>query len=175
MARTLIDKLLEAKDRPSGFDYLRLLLAVSIVAWHGVVVCYGIDVEARIWQGPAGPFIWFLVPSLLCPERLPGHGKLSTATICRHSSHCGRCVSSRRWEFELLLSAFIIGTLATSLRLADYFTDPGLYAYFGNLIGMIHYELPGVFKNMPTDAVNLQLWIPFPSNWTVTSPSQGLP
>ncbi len=161
MARTLKDKLVEANDRPSGFDYLRLTLAVSIVAWHGVLVCYGHPTERLAWQGPIGPFVRFLVPSFFALS-----GFLVMGSLYRNDLVSFLALRALRifpaLGVELLLSAFLIGMLATALPLADYVTDPGLYLYFGNLIGVVQYELPGVFRNMPAPYVNLQLWtIPF--------------
>jgi peptidoglycan/LPS O-acetylase OafA/YrhL len=47
----------------------------------------------------------------------------------------------------------------TTLPLTKYFSHPTFWSYFGNLIGWIHFLLPGVFENNPLNiAVNLSLW-----------------
>lgn len=60
----------------------------------------------------------------------------------------------------LLLSAFILGPLFTSLPLAEYFGAPSTYGYiWNNLILRPAYALPGVFDANPyPTAVNGSLW-----------------
>jgi peptidoglycan/LPS O-acetylase OafA/YrhL len=63
---------------------------------------------------------------------------------------------------ELVLSAFVLGPLFTSLPLAAYFTSPHTYQYFTNIVGLIDYFLPGVFVGNPAPEVNNSLWtVPF--------------
>ena len=53
----------------------------------------------------------------------------------------------------------VLGPLVTDLPLAAYFSDPLFRQYPLNIIGDIHYFLPGVFLNNPSPRyVNLQLW-----------------
>jgi peptidoglycan/LPS O-acetylase OafA/YrhL len=60
---------------------------------------------------------------------------------------------------EVVLSALLLGPLVTALPLADYATDPGFARYFWNILGVIHYELPGVFLGNPwPGVVNGSLW-----------------
>jgi peptidoglycan/LPS O-acetylase OafA/YrhL len=64
---------------------------------------------------------------------------------------------------DVILSALILGPLVTTIPLDTYFTSPDFFAYFLNLVGDIHYTLPGLFANNPRpDTVNSQLWtLPF--------------
>jgi peptidoglycan/LPS O-acetylase OafA/YrhL len=64
---------------------------------------------------------------------------------------------------EVLLSAFIPGPLLTTYPLTAYFSDTRFFAYFLNILGDIHYTLPGLFLSNPRpETVNLQLWtVPF--------------
>jgi peptidoglycan/LPS O-acetylase OafA/YrhL len=63
---------------------------------------------------------------------------------------------------EIVLSALVLGPLVTDLPTAAYFGDPEFARYFLNIIGDIHYHLPGVFVTNPLASVNQQLWtIPF--------------
>lgn len=60
----------------------------------------------------------------------------------------------------LLLSAFVLGPLVTTLTTREYFADPRTYQYLKaiSLLNM-QYTLPGVFENNPyKDAVNGSLW-----------------
>jgi len=134
---------------------------VSIIAWHGAVVCGGYDYEARVWQGPIGPVVWFLVPSFFALSGFLVMGSLQRNDLLSFLALRGLRIFPAL-AVELVLSAFIIGGLLTTLPVTAYFTDTRFFDYFGNLIGIVRYELPGVFQTMPTPAVNLQLWtIPY--------------
>jgi hypothetical protein len=38
-----------ADNRPAGFDYMRLVLALAVVALHFVVIDYGDDFANQFW------------------------------------------------------------------------------------------------------------------------------
>ena len=59
---------------------------------------------------------------------------------------------------EIFISALIIGPLFTTEPAKAYFAAPEFHDYFLNILGDIHYHLPGVFAANPSDAVNGQLW-----------------
>jgi peptidoglycan/LPS O-acetylase OafA/YrhL len=60
---------------------------------------------------------------------------------------------------EVLISALLLGPLLTTLPWTDYFGDAKLTAYFANIVGIIHYKLPGVFLSNPyPETINLSLW-----------------
>jgi peptidoglycan/LPS O-acetylase OafA/YrhL len=59
---------------------------------------------------------------------------------------------------EVFLSALVLGPLLTDLPLTAYFQHPQFFAYFLNILGDIHYQLPGVFVSNPFPLVNGQLW-----------------
>jgi peptidoglycan/LPS O-acetylase OafA/YrhL len=59
---------------------------------------------------------------------------------------------------EVTLSAVILGGLFTNLDLADYYTSAGFRDYFLNIMGIIHFELPGVFTQNLQPVVNANLW-----------------
>lgn len=59
----------------------------------------------------------------------------------------------------VILSAFIMGPLVTSLPLYKYFTDSGTYRYLLNSILLLVHNLPGVFEhNVYLPTVNGSLW-----------------
>ena len=64
---------------------------------------------------------------------------------------------------EVGLAALILGPLMTTYPLGEYFTDRKFSHYFLNMVGYIHYLLPGVFLSNPEGGiVNSQLWtVPF--------------
>ena len=55
-SKSLSDKLDAANPRPSGFDYLRLGLAIGVLAIHAPIVSYD-D------RGPIRPFHWPYLPA----------------------------------------------------------------------------------------------------------------
>lgn len=155
---SLADQLALSRNRPAGFDYLRLALAASIICLHSANVVFGVDrameVLGHIRIGCAMVLALFFALS----------GFLVTASLLRCKSLISflglrvlRIVPAL--AVETTLSAIIIGPIFTALPLAQYFADPKFYAYFHNIIGDIHYELPGVFLHNPVPlAVNAQLW-----------------
>lgn len=58
----------------------------------------------------------------------------------------------------ILLCAFVLGPLATTLSLKEYFTNGGTYKYLLSLFFLPVNDLPGVFENHAFTAVNGALW-----------------
>ena len=60
---------------------------------------------------------------------------------------------------DTLVMVLLIGPLVTTLPLGTYFTDPGTAKYLLNIVGEIHFTLPGVFTGNPLKGVvNGSLW-----------------
>ena len=57
-----IQDCLEGEDRPSGFDYARVILALMIMADHSVIVCLGEDVQRSLFTGVLRPLMAIVVP-----------------------------------------------------------------------------------------------------------------
>ncbi len=144
-----------------GFDFLRLALALTIVFYH-VITADG------FWAAGTGPVLWFFEYSLV-PMFFALSGFLITASAQRLSLQDFLLNRGLRilpaLAVDILICAFIIGPAVTSLPLADYFTDPGFFAYMLNIAGRIQLTLPGVFTGNPTVQVNGALWtIPWEIN-----------
>jgi peptidoglycan/LPS O-acetylase OafA/YrhL len=160
---TFLCRLEATGGRPSGFDYLRLLLAVSVVVWHSFSVCYGEDwAKPVLLFGPFRPLGLFIVPSFFALS-----GFLVAGSLERNSLPAFMTLRALRifpaLTAEVVISAVIIGPLVTGMPLSDYFVQRKFFSYFLNVIGYIHFELPGVFSANPLPRlVNLQLWtVPF--------------
>jgi peptidoglycan/LPS O-acetylase OafA/YrhL len=159
-AQSLEDRLVEVRRRPSGFDYMRIVLACLVLLSHTLNVVYGQDITTALWQGPIRPFLAAILPMFFALS-----GFLVTGSLER----CRTLVSFLGLRImrivpalavEVLLSAFILGPIFTSLGLGHYFTDAHFYAYFLNVLGDVHMELPGVFlHNVWPQTINLQLWV----------------
>jgi peptidoglycan/LPS O-acetylase OafA/YrhL len=155
---SLADQLALSRNRPAGFDYMRIALAVSIIGLHSLNVTLGLgralEIQSTLRIGVAMILALFFALS----------GFLVTASLLR----CKSLISflglrvlriGPALVVETTLSALIIGSVFTELPLAQYFADPTFHAYFLNIVGDIHYELPGVFGHNPLPhLVNAQLW-----------------
>lgn len=155
---TLGQQFARANYRPAGFDYERITLALAVIAWHTIVVCYGPIVEKQIWVSPWRPMAYFIVPSFFALS-----GFLVGGSLERNDLPSFITLRAMRifpaLAAEVVISALVIGPLVTSLPLRTYFTSRGFFTYFLNIIGDIHYVLPGVFLSNPSGGwVNLQLW-----------------
>lgn len=150
---------MEAAGRASGFDYLRLALAVLILVFHAIAQ-----------QSPKTPFTTFMllgpgtvVRDTIVPMFFGLGGFLVAGSLDRTKSlvtYLGLRVLRifpALWV-DILFAALVLGPLLTTLPLREYFTHPEFGVYFLNLIGEIHYLLPGVFKDNPNPLVNGQLW-----------------
>jgi peptidoglycan/LPS O-acetylase OafA/YrhL len=156
--RTIQDQLDFVQNRPSGFDYLRLFLSIAVIAWHGIIVCYGRPAESPFWTGPLRPLVCFILPSFFALSGFLVAGSLERNTIPAFLTLRALRIFPAL-AVEVLISALIIGPLLTTVTWPEYFSSEKFFHYFFNIVGRIHYELPGVFGNVPLpNLVNLQLW-----------------
>ncbi len=153
----------QATGRTTGFDYLRILLSLSIILWHGISLSYGPAVELLWWRGPVGTAMHFVLPMFFALSGFLVAGSLDRCPtlVSFFGLRVLRIVPAL--AVEVTLSALLFGPALTSERLQDYFTDPDFSHYFLNMVGYIHYVLPGLFNDNPVArTVNAQLWtIPF--------------
>jgi peptidoglycan/LPS O-acetylase OafA/YrhL len=158
----LSDQFERANRRPSGFDYLRTALAIVIILFHAPIICSGPPIIPWLLGGPLRPIVYFLVPSFFALSGFLIAGSLERNPLpAFFTLRALRIVPAL--AAEVLISAVIIGAFFTTLPLSDYYTSRGFWAYFLNMVGYVHFKLPGVFLDLPlSDNVNGQLWtIPF--------------
>jgi peptidoglycan/LPS O-acetylase OafA/YrhL len=141
-----------------GFDFVRVFLALSVVAVHSLTV------TNQYWFPDSEP-VWILHDSIV-PMFFAVSGFLVCASAYRLSppsfliSRLIRVVPGL--AVDTLVCALIIGPIFTETSFRQYFSDPKLPAYFLNIVGWVHYYLPGVFTHFPNPRVNGSLWsIPF--------------
>jgi peptidoglycan/LPS O-acetylase OafA/YrhL len=157
--KSVEQRLAEAGNRPSGFDYLRLILASGVIAQHTVNVSYGqpaaldmLQSMARLAFGPILP-MFFALSGFLVAGSLERNRSLISFLGLRVLRLFPALLC------EVTLSALLLGPVFTNLKLEEYFSDSQFRNYFWNLSGDIHYLLPGVFANNPLPRiVNGQLW-----------------
>ena len=116
-----------------------------------------------IWHSWARPFVGIILPMFFALS-----GFLVAGSLERNKSPISffglRIIRlAPALLVEITLSAIILGPIFTTFSIQAYFSDPLFYSYFLNVVGYIHYTLPGVFTQNPVPSiVNSQLWtIPF--------------
>ena len=142
-----------------GFDTLRLILSLAVLLSHAILLSNG---EAWFEKMPV---MLTTLRLMIVPVFFALGGFLVTASALRLRA-VGPFLAFRTLRIfpalavEVTLSAFILGAIFTKLPLGAYFTHPELWHYFGNIIGLIQFTLPGVFYDNPHYAgwVNPSLW-----------------
>ncbi|MDO9002146.1 MAG: acyltransferase [Aquabacterium sp.] len=155
---TLAARLMATNNRPSGFDYMRIVLALGVIASHAFLLSYGPDVQYGRLANMGFSLTTLIVPMFFALSGFLVAGSLErTRTLV---SFMGLRVFRimPALSVEVLLSALILGPLLTTLPLGEYLTHPDFHMYFWNVLGHIHYELPGLFETNPLQSVNGQLW-----------------
>ena len=162
-AATIQERWDEVKGRPSGFDYMRVSLAVSVLLWHSYQLSYGSPAAYRILSGPAGLLLQLILPmffalsGFLVSGSLERNRDLKTFLALRVIRiYPALCV-------EVFISALVLGPLVTTSRIGAYFSSRSFYSYMMNSVGWVHYNLPGVFLSNPEPGrVNTSIWtVPF--------------
>lgn len=151
-------------SRTRGFDYLRIGLAVAVLAWHSYGITYGEDsVDTFLGVPVQAAMVYFVVPMFFALS-----GFLVTTSLYRLDSLRVYLTFRALRLFpalivEVCLAALVLGPVLTSMSLAGYFSAGQFYGYFLNIAGLVHYVLPGLFAENPLpQVVNGSLWtIPY--------------
>jgi peptidoglycan/LPS O-acetylase OafA/YrhL len=131
---------------------------VLLVLWHSFtsvnVETWSIPLFATQWKLP----LLFLVPSFFALSGFLIAGSLERSTIPIFIGlRILRIVPAL--TVDTLLTMFIVGPLFTILTLREYFLNKMTWKYLWNIVGHIHYRLPGVFYHNPIpEIINGQLW-----------------
>ena len=156
-----------------GFDALRFGLAAIIFIGHLKALTGHLALPPSIaqlalsspwvvnggWDGWYRPFQVSYVPAFFA---LSGFLVMGSAVRTRATQTFLAYRALRIFPalfVELVLSAFLLGAVFTTLPLREYVTAPGFFRYFGNLFGWVVFKLPGVFlNNRIPNIVNANLW-----------------
>jgi peptidoglycan/LPS O-acetylase OafA/YrhL len=156
---TLLGRLEALGGRPTGFDYLRLVLALMVMARHALDVSYGRAVADPMWPVWSAPIIACILPMFFALSGFLVAGSLERTPSLWNFAALRALRIMPALAVEVLLSAFIIGPLLTTTPMGDYFRDPKFRTYLLNMLGDVHFHLPGVFLTNPLpETVNDQLW-----------------
>lgn len=149
---------LEARNS-TGFDYLRIALAVSVVVWHSFEVSYDQATIEQLNLNRAWIAVGFVLPSFFALSGFLVAGSLERSKTLAGFASLRALRIVPALAVEILLSALILGPMLTTLSLSEYFSDPKFFHYFENILGIIHFELPGLFESNPQPGiVNKSLW-----------------
>ncbi|MBD3848778.1 acyltransferase [Bosea sp. SSUT16] len=140
-----------------GFNALRLTLSLTILAVHSGWVA-GAD-TGEDWTGWHGLFLLSLVPAFFALSGFLVTGSASRTGAVRPFITLRAIRIVPALFVEIALSALVLGPLLTTWALRDYVSDIRFWEYFGNVVGRIRFELPGVFESNPVaNTVNQNLW-----------------
>lgn len=159
-ATSIEDRFALHKGNTSGFDYMRIMLAIAVVAWHSYGLTLG---RTQIDQAMQSSMVALLVHSII-PAFFALSGFLVTASLYRSNSVKVYLTFRALRIFpaltvEVLLAALVLGPLITTLKLNSYFTHHQFFEYFTNIVGLVRFELPGLFEDNPYPrVVNGSLW-----------------
>lgn len=156
---TIGDRLRDTRGFGPGFDFVRIMLAVAVLVWHSFAIIDGSVAGAKnsiFWA------LWY--------ANLPMFFALSGFLVMRSAL----ALPMRDYFFNRLIriipalvgvvfaGALLIGPAITTLPPGEYLTDPATARYLLNAVGLISFELPGVFTQQPVPAYNGSLWtIPY--------------
>lgn len=153
----LKDKMEISNGRPTGFDYMRIFLALLVIWVHTDRILHG-NAEF-LFQTELRPLLKSVLPMffVLSGFLVAGSLERSKSLVSFLGNRLIRIYPAL--AVEVFLSAFVLGMVFTTLPLSSYFTDPEFYRYLVNVTGHIHFFLPGVFESNPdAGTINAQLW-----------------
>ncbi|HOY29690.1 MAG TPA: acyltransferase [Flavobacteriales bacterium] len=160
MANALKDE----RHRGNGFTFLRLVFALSVLYAHSFA--FG-PVPEPLWQLSNGTLAisgiavdgFFVISGFLVWRSMRASAGPWTYLAKRGLRLLPALVA-------VMVLSVLLGALFTSLGPAEYWTHPQLWYFLSNpfwmLRGGVHFNLPGVFTELPVHAVNVSLWtIPY--------------
>ena len=155
--RTTIGEVIEARSATSSFDHLRIGLAVAVVAVHSWRITVGPDAMESL-AAPLAALVNLIVPLFFGLSGFLVAGSLVRVKSLRVFLTFRALRIFPALTVEVVLSAILLGPLLTTLTLGAYVGDPLFARYLANAVGLVSFELPGVFRTNPTTEVNGSLW-----------------
>ncbi len=140
-----------------GFDYLRLIAAILVIAHHAQVLNGEppIMIGTSLDLGALGVGVFFVISGYLVSGSLERTPSVMSFIAKRALRIFPGLLAA------LLVTAFVIGPVSTTLARAAYWTSPEVYGYVLKNLSLyaVTYDLPGVFLAVPVaGVVNGSLW-----------------
>jgi len=144
-----------AHDRVNNFDAMRLFGAVLVLVGHAYPL-HGLTHYPSMWGSPVavlGIAVFFSLSGYLISTSWYNNRSL-LKYLRKRALRIFPALA-----VVVLLSVLILGPIASSLPVGQYFTSPGTWSYLGNIALYPVYALPGVFDSLPyAGVVNGSLW-----------------
>ncbi|MGH7045563.1 MAG: hypothetical protein ACREE2_04130 [Stellaceae bacterium] len=109
--------------RSSGFDYLRLSLAVAVIVVHSASTSYGHASDPLVWGGPQRVLEHLILPMFFALSGCLVAGSLERCSILVSFFGLRIVRIVPALAVEVALSALIFGPLLSSVDLRSYFTS----------------------------------------------------
>ena len=150
-----------ATSRVNNLNFIRFVAALMVIISH----CYAV-----VLGGDAGSYLLKFTGDRLSPGGVSVgvfflFGGFLIARSCEHHPEAKKFFSARILRlfpellFVVILTAFVLGPMLSTLSPVEYFTNPQTYKYLLNGVLIMVHQLPGVFTNNPSgDVVNAALW-----------------
>jgi len=132
---SLQDRLVATDGRPSGFDYLRLWLAISVVFIHCPTTTNGAD---PFVDTPLNAYVRAILPMFFALSGFLVAGSLERCKTLLGFLGLRVIRIYPALAVEVVLSAFLIGALVTTYPWSRYYSDPLFFLYLRNALGDIH-------------------------------------
>jgi peptidoglycan/LPS O-acetylase OafA/YrhL len=151
----------ENRNIGPGFDFLRVFLALSIVGFHSLTVTNQYFVPYSLDDTPFWIVHYSLVPMFFALSGFLISGSAARLSLKNFLINRGlRIVPAL--AVDTFVCALIIGPIFTTVSLWHYFFSVEFATFFLNIVGWVHFTLPGVFMTHAVARVNGSLWtVPF--------------
>jgi peptidoglycan/LPS O-acetylase OafA/YrhL len=123
---SLQDRLVATDGRPSGFDYLRLWLAISVVFIHCPTTTNGAD---PFVDTPLNAYVRAILPMFFALSGFLVAGSLERCKTLLGFLGLRVIRIYPALAVEVVLSAFLIGALVTTYPWSRYYSDPLFLLY----------------------------------------------
>lgn len=145
----------------TNVGFIKFIAAGMVILSHAFPLCLGnedrewfhVITAGKLTMGSVAVGIFFFYSGLLVTKSLlkNGNGK-------NYFKNRIKRIFPPLW-LVVVVSAFVLGPLVSTLPAAEYFTDAGTYSYLCNGILLLTHDLPGVFAdNIYGATVNGALW-----------------
>lgn len=159
--KTFASILDENRNIGPGFDFLRVFLALSIVSFHAWTVTNQYFAPFDWDETPIWIIHYTLVPMFFALSGFLISGSAGRLSLKNFLINRGMRIVPAL-AVDTLVCAFIIGPIFTTAPLRQYFYSREFAVFFLNIIGWVHFTLPGVFTSHAVPEVNGSLWtVPF--------------
>lgn len=137
----------------NNFDFLRFIAASLVIVIHSNILL-GIKPPNYIAYLPNGVSIFFIISGFLITKSWLNNPDILDFLKNRLLRILPGLVA------VVILTSLVLGPLVTTLSLKEYFKNSEFWTYLSNIfIYKTHYNLPGVFKDLPfAGRVNGALW-----------------